>query len=85
MKGKTTCFAGAPRGTLEGRNIGEAKLVELASEAGLRLSSTVTPKLDFLVVTESKDALERVSLAKRMKVPLVTEQVFWNWLGIQVQ
>ena len=85
LKGKITCFAGAPRGTLEGRNIGEAKLVELASEAGLRLSSTVTPKLDFLVVTESKNALERVSLAKRMKVPLVTEQVFWNWLGIQVQ
>ena len=85
LQGKTTCFSGAPRGTLEGRTIGEGKLLELASEAGLRLSPTVSPKLDFLVVTECKDSTERVSMAKQMKVPLVTEQVFWNWLGIQVQ
>lgn len=84
LSGKTTCFSGPPRGTLEGRRIGDGKLAELTKDAGLTLAGKVTAELDFLVHTESKGSAEKVSQANQLKVPLVSEQVFWNWLGVQV-
>jgi DNA polymerase III subunit epsilon len=84
LAGKSTCFSGQPRGTLKGRRISLSQLKKLAEEAGLKLRGSVTKDLDFLVVTDPKATTGELSEAKRLGVPLVSEQVFWNWLGVQV-
>jgi DNA polymerase-3 subunit epsilon len=83
LKGKRVCFSGSARGMLDGRTVTRARMKELAEAAGLSVDQVVTEKTDFLVVTEPEAESGKALNTKR--VSEVREQVFWNWLGIQVR
>jgi len=84
LVGKSTCFSGRPKGTLQGQPISRSQLLEFAREAGITVKSQVEEGLDFLVVTDPQTASQEMRLSKELKIPFVSEQVFWNWLGVQV-
>lgn len=84
LKGKSFCFSGQPRGRLDQRAITLSLMSELAEQAGLCLQAQVGPSLDFVVSAQGAEEGE-LEQARQLKVPLVSEQVFWNWLGVQVK
>ena len=84
LKGKTVAFSGTPRGRLNGQRVTRKQFAELVQKSGVEYRPAVTPELDFLVFEDQEADNEKLRTAKRHKVTLVSEQVFWNWLGIQV-
>lgn len=83
LRGKSFCFSGQPQGRIADQPLRTTELAELAEKAGLQLQPRVDKNTDFLVVSGSRPGPE-VERAQELKVPLVSEQVFWNWLGVQV-
>lgn len=84
LEEKCICFTGSARGRLQGKPISRSQMIELAQDRGLRVSQEISEELDFLVVGDLKSNSEKIDLARKLGVPLVSEQVFWNWLGVQV-
>jgi DNA polymerase-3 subunit epsilon len=84
LKGKKVSFSGTPRGQLDGRKVTRKQFADLAEKSGVEVRSTVTADLDYLVFEDQEADCDKLRAAKVHKVCLVSEQVFWNWLGIQV-
>lgn len=84
LRGKVVALSGAPRGRLGGQRVNRKRFAELVREAGLEYRSEVTPETDYVVFEEADASCDKLRAAKTHQVTLVSEQVFWNWLGIQV-
>jgi DNA polymerase III subunit epsilon len=85
LKGMTVSFSGTPRGRINGQKVTRKQFAELVKKSGVEYRSKVTPEMDYLVFEDQEAAdCEKLQAAKKHRVALVSEQVFWNWLGIQV-
>lgn len=85
LKGKTVSFTGTPRGVLDGERVTRRMIEDLAGEAGMSVEDSVGDELDFLVVSDLEVDSEKLKEARALGVSEVTEQVFWNWMGLQVR
>lgn len=83
LSGKTVCFTGEMRGKVNGKAVDRKTLESLASGLGLVVKSGVNKKLDLLVVKDPYSMSGKAQKAREYRIPVVAEQVFWNWAGVQ--
>jgi DNA polymerase-3 subunit epsilon len=57
---------------------------QLAEDKGFRVLSSVTKKLDLLVVADPKTQSTKAKKARQYGIRIVHEPVFWRSLGVQV-
>lgn len=82
--GKAVCFTGESSCTTGGQLITRAMAEQLAAENGLRVLSSVTKKLDVLVVADPNTQSGKAKKARQYGIRVVHEPVFWRSLGISV-
>ncbi len=85
LKGKRICITGELKGKLNGRSLSRKELEELVREHGMEWKTGVSKKLDFLVARDVHSKSTKAKKARAYGIPVVAEQVFWNWLGVQVR
>jgi DNA polymerase III subunit epsilon len=85
LSGKVVCITGTPRGTLNGQRVTKKVMAAKAEEAGMTATDRLTKKVDLLVARDTYTNSGKGRKAKNYGIPIVSEQVFWNWLGVQVQ
>jgi DNA polymerase-3 subunit epsilon len=84
LAGKSVCFTGAMRCTVDGQPITREMSEQLARSKGLRVASGVSNKLDLLVTADPLSLSGKASKAREHGVRIVAEAVFWRTLGIPV-
>ena len=82
--GQTVCFTGELCGQLEGRTIDRALAQELARARGLIVKSSVSRKLDLLVLADPHSQSTKARKARELGIKLMAETTFWHMLGIRV-
>jgi DNA polymerase-3 subunit epsilon len=84
LAGQSVCFTGQLRSTINGeaitRNVAEA----LATEMGMIVASTVTKKLDMLVVADPNTQSGKAKKAREYGIRVLSDLVFWRMIGISV-
>ncbi len=85
LKGKTICFTGELRGTLNGQPVDRKRAYKMAEELGLEVKNGVSKKLDLLVVKDPYTLSGKARKACDYKIPIIAEQVFWIWSGTQTR
>jgi len=75
LSNKSVMFTGG----FEKMSRSEAKA--LAEENGAKILGTVSKKLDYLVVGNSKPTKKKIEKAKELKVNLITEENWYNLLN----
>jgi DNA polymerase-3 subunit epsilon len=85
LRGKSVCVTGEMRAVLNGRPLGRKEVRALVEEHGMIWKSGVSRKLDFLVARDVRSKSGKGKLAREYGIPIVAEQVFWNWLGVQAR
>ena len=53
----------------------------LAEENGAKILGTVSRKLDYLVIGNSKPTKKKITKAKELKIDLMTEESWYNLLN----
>ena len=84
LTGKRVCFTGTFRGTRDGVLLEQPDLIRTAEEAGMTVQKGVTKKLDLLVTADPYTQSSKAKKARDYGIPILAEQVFWNWLGVDV-
>lgn len=84
LAGKTVCFTGASTCQHDGRYLGRAEAEELAATAGLVPQSSVTKKLDILVLADPDSQSSKASKARANGTRVIAERQFWMTIGIEV-
>lgn len=54
----------------------------LAAEAGIIVASTVTKKLDILVVADTNTQFGKAKKTRSYGIHILSEQVFWRMVGV---
>ncbi len=85
LKGKTICFTGEMRGRIDGQPVDRKRACKIAEDLGLEVKSGVSKKLDLLVVKDPYTMSGKARKAREYKIPIVAEQVFWIWSGLQAK
>jgi DNA polymerase-3 subunit epsilon len=80
--GRTVCFTGESMSRKDGEPVSRERARCLASAAGVQVVSSVTKKLDFLIVADALSESGKARKAREAGIPLVHETVFWSTLGI---
>ena len=84
LNGKSICFSGELRGKINGKEIPRSAAEEIARGLGLEIKGNVSKKLSLLVVKDPYTMSGKAKKAREYRIPLISEQVFWNWAGVQV-
>jgi DNA polymerase-3 subunit epsilon len=84
LRGKSVCFTGEMLGTFRGERITRELAEKVATEAGLEVRSTVTKKLDLLVVADPDTQSLKAKKAREYKIPIMAERAFWKALGVPI-
>lgn len=84
LKGQRVCFTGEILSTLEGRPITRDLANTLATRAGLTAASSVTKKLDVLVVADPNTQSGKAKKARKYGIRILAEGVFWKMIGVTV-
>jgi len=84
LAGKSVCFTGAMRCTVEGQPITREMAEQLAFSKGLEVVSGVSRRLDLLVTADPLSLSGKASKARANGVRIMAEAVFWRTLGISV-
>jgi DNA polymerase III subunit epsilon len=84
LTGKRVCFTGEPLCTYEGRTISRHDAEKFATLAGLEVASSVTKKLDLLVVADPQTQSGKAKKARQYGVRIMYEPVFWKAIGLEV-
>jgi DNA polymerase-3 subunit epsilon len=82
--GKTVCFTGQLQAKLDGQPIKRQLAEELAKRAGLNIASSVTKKLDVLVVADPQTQSSKAKKARSYGVRILADSVFWKMIGVAV-
>jgi len=82
LAGRSVCFTGAMRCTLEGQPITRETAEQLALSKGLKVVSGVSRQLDLLVTADPLSLSGKASKARAHGVRIMAEAVFWRALGI---
>lgn len=85
LRGKSVCFTGAFRCCLDGRPISRKTAIEAAENAGMTVLKSVTKCLDFLVVADPHSQSGKARKARQYGTRMLSESVFWNMLGMDVE
>jgi DNA polymerase-3 subunit epsilon len=84
LVGKSVCFTGQLSSTLGGQLISRDFAETLAKDAGLKISSNVTKKLDLLVVADPHSQSSKARKAREYGTRILSDSVFWRLAGIAV-
>jgi len=84
LVGKSVCFTGTLRGTLDGQVITRATAQRLARDAGLDVRTHVTRDLDILVVADPDSLSGKARRAQELGTRVIAEPAFWRQLGAPV-
>lgn len=85
FSGKTVCFTGASRCSIDGDKISKDIAEGLAENAGMTPVPRVTKKLDVLVVSDPDTASGKAKKARAYGTRIITERAFWHKIGIAVE
>jgi DNA polymerase III subunit epsilon len=85
MSGKSVCFTGELRCRHRGQLISRELAEVLAQAAGLTAATSVTKKLDLLVVADSDTQSGKAQKARKYGIRIMHEPVFWNAIGLEVE
>ena len=83
--GKSVCFTGELNSKISGRPIERMLAQNLAMEKGMIIKSSVSKKLDYLVVADPNSQSSKARKAREYGTKIIAEPVFWNMLGINVE
>jgi DNA polymerase-3 subunit epsilon len=83
LSGKTVCFTGELRCTIDGDLIDRKRAETFASRAGLFPKPSVTKQLDLLVVADPDTLSGKAKKARQYGTRIMSELAFWQKLGIQ--
>jgi DNA polymerase-3 subunit epsilon len=84
LQGMTVCFTGECACSIEGERIARNRAERIATDNGLRVVSTVTKRLDILVVADPNTQSGKAKKARKYRVRIVPEPRFWRELGVDV-
>ena len=82
--GKSVCFTGECACFIRGQIISREMAEQFAATKGLRVMTSVTKKLDLLVVADPNTQSGKAKKARQYGTRIVHEPVFWRSLGISV-
>ena len=85
LVGKTVCFTGELQSTLRGSPITRELAEAIAEQAGLIVASSVTKKLDILVVADPNTQSSKAKKAHKYGIRILSDTVFWKLAGITVE
>lgn len=85
LAGKRVCFTGECQCCYGGQIISRELAEELATEAGLVVMSSVTKKLDLLVVADPQSQSGKAKKARQYGIRILHEPVFWKAIGVRVE
>lgn len=84
LKGLSVCFTGALIGCVNGKVLTREQAQLLAAAAGLKVATSVTKKLDLLVVADPHTQSGKAKKARKYGTRIMAEPVFWNSVGAAV-
>lgn len=84
LRGQRVCFTGQLQSTVNGELITRGMAEALATQAGLTVASTVTKKLDILVVADPNTQSGKANKARKYGIRVLSDLVFWRMLGASV-
>lgn len=84
IQGKTICFTGALRSTLDGERIDRGFAQKLAIEQGMIIKSGISKSLDYLVTADPNSLSGKSLKAKDYGVKIIAESIFWTWMNFKV-
>jgi DNA polymerase-3 subunit epsilon len=84
IRGQRVCFTGDLLATLDGQPINKDTAKTLATQAGLTVASSVTKKLDILVVADPNTQSSKAKKARNYGIRILSEAVFWRMAGVSV-
>ncbi|MDB4793046.1 exonuclease domain-containing protein [bacterium] len=84
IRGQRVCFTGELLSKLEGQPITRDMAKTLAIQAGLTIASSVTKKLDILVVADPNTQSGKATKARKYGIRILSDAVFWRMVGVPV-
>ncbi len=84
LTGMSVCFTGESCCKRNGVPIQRSEAELLAAAAGLTVQSSVTKKLDILVLADPDSQSGKAKTARRYGTRLIAEPVFWREIGVTI-
>jgi DNA polymerase-3 subunit epsilon len=84
LRGQRVCFTGELMSTLDGQPITRDTAKTLAIQASLIVASSVTKKLDILVVADPNTLSSKAKKARKYGIRILSDAVFWRMAGVSV-
>lgn len=85
LSGKSICFTGEFTCRIDGELPKRSYAEDLARGAGMTVKSGVSKKLDILVAADPDSLSGKARRARELGVRIISEPVFWQLMGKQVQ
>jgi len=85
LSGLSVCFTGDSVCRLNGEPMSRLLAEELATQGGLVVKSSVTKKLDLLVVADPHTLSGKAQKARRYGTRIMAEEIFWRTIGVDVE
>jgi len=82
--GKTVCFTGDSKCSLDGDRISKSVAEQLIQSSGMISAKSVTKKLDILVVADPDSLSGKAKKARKYGTRIIAERSFWQKLGLPV-
>lgn len=84
LSGLTVCFTGESVCTVHGEPLSRSDQERLARQAGLIVKSSVSGRLDILVLADPDSQSGKARKATELGVRRIAEPVFWRLVGVSV-
>lgn len=84
IQGKSICFTGALKSTLNGARIDRSFAQKLAIEHGMIIKNGVSKSLDYLVTADPNSLSGKSLKAQEYGIKIIAEPVFWSWVSFKV-
>jgi DNA polymerase-3 subunit epsilon len=84
LAGQSVCFTGTLLCSYNGQSITREDAHAMATNAGMTVASSVTKKLDVLVVADPDSLSGKAQKARAYGTRIIAETAFWPMIGIEV-
>ena len=85
LDGRTVCFTGTLRCSVDGMPATKSDAERAAEAVGMQIRKGVSKKLDILVTADPDSLSGKAKRARSLGVRLMAEPVFWRLVGLQVE
>jgi len=85
LQGKSICFTGAFRCSIDGQPASRQMAIDVAQRAGMVIQKGVTKSLDYLVVADPDTQSGKARKARKYGIPILAEPVFWNLMQVDIE